>query len=275
MTQRGPAGYPVVMANLEQAAMVRENSILQLFLDWEDGDALDHVDEVLKRFEAAHAGDNDQSAKAVGGNALQKLVQILVEDGVKSLNERYGLNLGCTSDRDLKRRNPPGHLDRVKRNLLVDYGEYGSHLPDADVVVYRRDNSAVVCIVSCKKTLRDRLKQTTYWKLKLLQSPITMHVRVCLVTPDNDGELVQSSVPPRKNYAIANVDLDGAYLLRPDVVATNRIKHFSSFENDLRKWGGGGTLGGFAPVPTSSPACGAVSASARCSEDAAGLSPWR
>jgi type II restriction enzyme len=26
-------------------------------------------------------------------------------------------------------------LDRVKRNLLVDYGEYGMHLPDVDLVI--------------------------------------------------------------------------------------------------------------------------------------------
>ncbi len=230
------------MAILNSSAAIRENSLLHLFLEWGDGDPEDHIDEIVRQFEQAQAANNEQAAKAVGGNALQKLVQFMVEDGVKSLNSQFDLELACTSDKELKRRNPGGDLDRVKRNLLVDYGEYGYHLPDADIVVYRRENLAVVCIVSCKKSLRDRLKQTAYWKLKLQQSPITTHVRVCLVTPDSDGELVQPHSPPRKNYGITQVDLDGAYILRSDVEPTGAIKHFSSFENDLHTWlmGGGG-----------------------------------
>ncbi len=212
---------------------------MQHFLEWSDGDPLDHIDEILLQFESEHGG-NEQAKKAVTGSALQKLVKVLVEDGVNTLNEQYDVNLGCTSDTVLKRANLPSNLQLVKRNLLVDYGEYGCHLPDADVVVYRRENNAVLCIVSCKKSLRDRLKQTAYWKLKLQQSPITTHVRVCLVTPDPDRELVQPHQPPRKNYAIANVDLDAAYLLRSDVASHGIVKHFSSFENDLRIWSGGG-----------------------------------
>ena len=228
----------------------RENALLRLFLEWpaEDGKPEEHIEEILQQFErqqATRGGDEGQSMKAVGGHGLQKLVRVLVEDAVNALNREHGLSLRCTSDAELKRRNPPANLDRVKRNLLIDYGPYGMHLPDADVVVYHAETFAVICIVSCKTSLRDRLKQTAYWKLKLQQNPFTNHVRVCLMTPDKDSELSENRHPHRKNYAIASTDLDATYLLRPSFEATAMIKPFTDFASDVSDWmsgplGGGG-----------------------------------
>ncbi|WQW31673.1 hypothetical protein KVM62_01470 [Helicobacter pylori] len=31
-------------------------------------------------------------------------------------------------------------------------------------------------------------QKTPYWKLKLLQSPVTSHIKVFMITPDNDDE---------------------------------------------------------------------------------------
>ncbi len=231
------------MAIKETQALANENSILQLFLDWEDGDPADHIKEIVAEFEKQQAKNGD-AAKALGGGALQKLVRFMVEDEVKKLNARNGLALSCTSDQDLKRKNPETPLARVKRNLLVDYGEYGCHLPDADIVVYREENCAIVCIISCKTSLRDRLKQTAYWKLKLQESSLTRHIPMCLVTLDKDGDLLSGVPPYRKNYAIANIDLDAAYVLSSRLTPHDKIKHFSSFESDLRSWLGGGGGGG-------------------------------
>ena len=232
----------------------RENALLRLFLEWppERGPAESHIDEIIQRFEEEQAsakGDQGQFKKVVSGTGLQKLVRFLVEDAVGKLNRDRGFTLRCTSDTELKRRDPPTHLDRVKRNLLVDYGPYGMHLPDADVVVYHAETFAVVCIVSCKTSLRDRLKQTAYWKLKLLQNPFTSHVRVCLMTPDKDGDLIANRHPPKKNYAIVSADLDATYLLRPSFDATAMIKPFTDFASDVSDWmsgpvGGGGGGGG-------------------------------
>ena len=228
------------MADQQSLALARENSVLQLFLDWEDGDPEQHLAEIVSRFEQRHAGSNVDAARAQGGTALQKLVRFMIEDEVKRLNVSGGFGLSCTTDQALRRKNPEAPLDRVKRNLLIDYGEYGCHLPDADIVVYRQENCAIVCVVSCKTSLRDRLKQTAYWKLKLQESSLTRHIPMCLVTLDKDGDLIANSSPHKKNYAIANVDLDATYVLRNDLQPHGRIHHFSSFESDLRSWLGGG-----------------------------------
>ena len=234
--------HPLLSPGLE-----RENSLLGLFLNSEFDRPEDHIDEIFQRFESQQqqallkrGGDLGQRSKAAMGRGLQRLVQVLVEDQVTALNRGGGLDLRCTTDQALRRKNPDQPLDRVKRNLLVDYGDYGCHLPDADVVVYRAENLAVVCVVSVKASLRDRMKQTAYWKLKLQQSPITTHVRMCLITLDKDGDLINEQPPHKKNYAIANTDLDATYVLRRDLTPHDRIKHFSSFEDDLKLWGGGG-----------------------------------
>jgi type II restriction enzyme len=50
----------------------------------------------------------------------------------------------------------------VKRNLLVDYGEYGIHLPDVDLVIIDPVDGSVLAAVSVKSTLRERIAQTGY-----------------------------------------------------------------------------------------------------------------
>ncbi len=223
----------------ESPALVRENSLLQMFLDWEDGDPAEHLAEIVAAFEQEKA-KNGEAAKAIGGSAFQKLVQFMVEDEVKKLNGSNGLGLLCISDKALNRKNPAPPLHVVKRNLLIDYGEYGCHLPDADIVIYREENCAIVCVVSCKTSLRDRMKQTAYWKLKFQESPLTRHIPVCLVTLDKDGDLLRNAAPHKKNYSIANVDLDATYVLHRDLEPHDRIRDFSCFGNDLYSWTGGG-----------------------------------
>ena len=228
------------MANVESTAVQRENTLLDMFLAWSDGDPEQHIAEIVAQFEESQAGANLQAAKAHGGSAFQKLVRVMVEDEVNRLNREHGLGLRCTTDQQLGKKNPPAPLDRIKRNLLVDYGKYGCYLPDADVIVYREENDAIVCVLSCKTSLRDRMKQTAYWKFKLLESAITRHIRICLVTLDKDGDLLDNTPPYKKNYAIASTDLDATYVLRRDLSQTKMIKDFSSFESDLRSWLGGG-----------------------------------
>ena len=262
------------MTNIESTAVQRENTLLDMFLAWSDGDPEQHIAEIVAQFEESQAGANLQAAKAHGGSAFQKLVRVMVEDEVNRLNREYGLGLRCTTDQQLGKKNPPAPLDRIKRNLLVDYGKYGCYLPDADVIVYREENDAIVCVLSCKTSLRDRMKQTAYWKFKLLESAITRHIRICLVTLDKDGDLTDSTPPYKKNYAIASTDLDATYVLRRDLAQTKMIKDFSSFESDLRSWlgGGGGGVGVFSPLPASPRPCRTVSTSTGSSQDAQGVS---
>ena len=99
----------------------------------------------------------------------------IIEDEVKSL----GLKIigGNTLERT-KSKNLSEELSRVKRNLLIDYGEFGSHLPDVDMIIYEPKTMKVIAVISSKVTLRERIAQTGYWKLKLLQDNVTKHIRV-------------------------------------------------------------------------------------------------
>ncbi len=80
-------------------------------------------------------------------------------------------------------------MSQVKRNLAVDYGEFGFYLPDVDIVIYDPQNCKVLAAISSKVTLRERIAQTGYWKLKLFQDEATKHIKVYFITPDEDGTL--------------------------------------------------------------------------------------
>ena len=58
------------------------------------------------------------------------MIQYIIEDEVKNLG--LGVVNGNKLDREI---NDDEVLAMVKRNLIVDFGEFGSHLPDADIVI--------------------------------------------------------------------------------------------------------------------------------------------
>ena len=229
------------------------DDLWSLYVGWNGGGRpYEHISEILGRAQELHEadwrsrtngnGDHGQSWRAWKGKNFEKLVRRIVKDEVGNLNETNGLNLATTNDTALRHANLSYELDCVKRNLLVDYGRFGSHLPDADLIIYDQDSLEALCIMSCKVTLRERIAQTAYWKLKLGKSAVTRHVRVTLVTPDEDGDLL---TPPdfglvKKNYAIASVELDTTYVLNEALQPTDRIKPFSSFAHDIMLGGGGG-----------------------------------
>ncbi|MCX7997984.1 MAG: BsaWI family type II restriction enzyme [Leptospiraceae bacterium] len=43
-------------------------------------------------------------------------------------------------------------------------------------------------MISSKVTLRERIAQTAYWKLKLSSDKVTKHIKVCFITLDEDGK---------------------------------------------------------------------------------------
>ena len=240
------------------AATFELEDLLHIYKEWDsDGRAYEHIGEIFDiakgkyaamwHSKPGQAGDLDQSWRNWGGNNFEHIVEFLVQSVVKHLNEDSGLNLGIATDKALGKGNLPPELDRLKRNLLIDYGVYGSHLPDADLIVYERETVSVICILSCKVSLRERIAQTAYWKLKLLQSDVTRHIHVALAT--SDKALIKAPVPGKvkKNYAIASTDIDTTYVLNEALQPTDRIKSFSDFARDVKSWakrggGGGGGL---------------------------------
>jgi type II restriction enzyme len=123
-------------------------------------EAYRYVSKILKEAKEFHRQyflttgkiDHEQSWRAFKGNNLERLlIHILDEVRVLGLKMIYGKALTSNQLSPL--------LDRVKRNLLVDYGEYGMHLPDVDLVIIDPVDGSVLAAVSVKSALRERIAQ--------------------------------------------------------------------------------------------------------------------
>ena len=171
--------------------------------------------------------DAEQSWKPFKGANFEKLILYIIKQEIESLN------LKCIPGDSLGRKNLPLELNRVHRNLVVRYGSF-SILPDADLVIYKPVTCEVVGIISCKITLRERIAQTAYWKLKLAGDPLTMHIKGYFVTADEDGDLVTGMSAPSRNRIIVEHDLDGTYVLR-DVAESEKVKAFPKLIEDIRR----------------------------------------
>jgi len=172
--------------------------------------------------------DHEQSWRSFKGKNMEKLIQHIITDGVEALG------LKIVNGNQLERTtNLSEGLSRVKRNLAIDYGEFGLHLPDVDIVIYNPQNYKVLAVVSSKVTLRERIAQTGYWKLKLFQDKATKHIKVYFITPDEDQTLAKRK-PFKKGRAIVEVDLDGSYVLTEEKIEeSEKVKPFEHFIGDL------------------------------------------
>jgi type II restriction enzyme len=199
-----------------------------------------HISELLKEAKSIHKQDwlehptpnrdHEQSWRAFKGKNLEKLIQYIITDEV----EQIGLKVvnGNKLERGIRL---PKELSLVKRNLAIDYGEFGLHLPDVDIIIYNPKNFKVLAVISSKVTLRERIAQTGYWKLKLIQEEATKHIKVYFITPDEDGTLTYRN-PAKKGRAIVEVDLDGSYVLTEEKIEeSNKVKLFEHFIDDLKK----------------------------------------
>ncbi len=203
-------------------------------------DAYKYISELLQKAKEIHRqdwqknptskGDHEQSWRSFKGKNLEKLVQFIITDEVEKLGLKVvgGGELGKTVGLSKE-------LSQVKRNLAVDYGEFGLHLPDVDIIIYDPKNCKVLVIISSKVTLRERIAQTGYWKFKLLQNKVTEHIKVYFITPDEDKTLIRKT-PAKKGRAIVETDLDGSYILTDEKVEeSDKVKLFEYFIYDLKK----------------------------------------
>jgi type II restriction enzyme len=175
-------------------------------------------------------GDHEQSWRAFKGKNYEKLILYIIEKEV----ERLGLKIvnGNTLEKTMS-KNLSLELNQVKRNLSVDFGEFGLHLPDVDLIIYQPESCKILAVISSKITLRERIAQTGYWKIKLSDDALTKHIKVFFVTPDEDRTLsVKKTV--EKGRAIVEVDTDGAYVMsESSVEESSRVKMFDKFISDL------------------------------------------
>ncbi|GAA7979687.1 BsaWI family type II restriction enzyme [Helicobacter pylori] len=161
------------------------------------------------------------------GRVLEKIIELLLKDFcIKN-------NVKMTNDKILRAKRINGELDRVKRALLVHFGEY-SVLPDVILYQTNKDNVKILAILSVKNSFRERFTETPYWKLKLLQSPITSHIKVFMITPDNDDEISFKDRPKKARIVMEN-ELDGLYLAKSHFDQSSKIKGIESLLEDLKR----------------------------------------
>ncbi|UOS28258.1 BsaWI family type II restriction enzyme [Helicobacter pylori] len=161
------------------------------------------------------------------GRVLEKIIELLLK------NFCIKNNVKMTNDKILRAKRINGELDKVKQALLVHFGEY-SVLPDIVLYQASKDSVKILAILSVKNSFRERFTETPYWKLKLLQSPVTSHIKVFMITPDNDDE-VSFKDRPKKARIVMEHELDGLYLAKSHFDQSSKIKGIESLLEDLKR----------------------------------------
>ena len=183
-----------------------------------------------KAIDDGRTPDHEQSWRAYKGKNLEKLLLHIIQDCIEDIG------LEIIDGGKLVKDKLPVELNKVKRNLLVDYGEYGSHLPDVDLVIFEPKFFNVIAIISIKVSLRERIAQTGYWKLKLSNDKVTKNIKVLFMTLDEDSDLTKKS-HTKKGRAIAEIDTDGTYVLTiNDLEESMVVKLFDKFILDMKKY---------------------------------------
>jgi len=172
--------------------------------------------------------DAEQSWKAFKGKNFENMIWYIIDGELNST-----INLRCITGKKLSGKNISRELGNVYRNLIIRYGQW-SLLPDIDLVIYEPTSSRVLGVISCKITLRERIAQTAYWKLKLAGDPLTMHIKGYFVTTDEDGDLEKGMTNPTRNRILVEHELDGTYSLHK-VEESSKVKAFPKLIEDLRR----------------------------------------
>lgn len=157
---------------------------------------------------------------------------------LKSQKPKFG-NIDIFKESQIKRN------EIVARKLAIRYGKYFL-LPDTDMAIVNYNfadpwKSEVLAIVSCKTSLRERIAQACYWKLKLLSSKVTQHTQVVLATTDNDKDFFIINRKDRfdgkaRDRIMAEHELDGVYVLRNDFREeweSSKVKRYQKIFSDI------------------------------------------
>lgn len=218
--------------------MIDFNYILKRYYELKNkNDGYDFIGNIFKEIEEEYKIDAEkrgkntqQSWNSWSGKALQNLITELVKEHI--FKSKYKVNL--TYDGALRKTKLNRELDQVRRNIEVFYSKY-SIVPDADIIVYSELDFKIICVFSCKASLRERVAQAGYWKIKLTQSDGTKNIFYYLVSTDKDKDFViKKGKLSRNRIIVEEGELDGAYILR-DIPESSKVKNFSHIFNDLDK----------------------------------------
>ncbi|KKP33153.1 MAG: hypothetical protein A2312_02955 [Candidatus Staskawiczbacteria bacterium RIFOXYB2_FULL_32_9] len=195
----------------------------------------DEIKKEYKEEKIIEGKDANQSWNSWSGKALQELIKFIVEDYVSTLN----YPIGITDDTKLRNKKLSPELDKVRRNIEIFYDSY-SIIPDADIVIYDKSNYKIIAVLSCKASLRERVAQAAYWKLKFQYNDTTKDILYYLLSTDNDGDFLEIGENISRDRVIVEYgEIDRAYIFR-DIPESDKVKNFSKIFDDLKvlfgKW---------------------------------------
>jgi hypothetical protein len=180
---------------------------------------------------------SSQSWNSFIGNVFEDLVYYVLKHYISQLNLKKGFeNISLFTESEIDKN------DFLHQKLSIKYGPKERILPDTDMALvdfypFDQGRSEIVAIISCKTSLRERIAQACYWKLKLLSSDATKQVRVFLATSDNDEDFALKQNGQRsRDRIIAEWELDGVYILRGDFKhewESDKVKHYEKIFDDI------------------------------------------
>lgn len=192
----------------------------QLIEHYGDSMVWTHLEDavVFEGLDVALTGNLGRSWRASKGDTFRERIQDMILVPIESLGLKV-IEIRALENHKLTRQ-----LDAVKRNIVIDYGEFGMHLPHADIAVYNPENSRVIAVISCGVNLKNRVIDMAYWKLKLRAAKRTAAIKYYLITTNLKG------------HSIIETDLDCRYVLTYEYIEENdKVKPFEHFIKDLNQ----------------------------------------
>ena len=183
--------------------------------------------EVLTDSLTDELGKNWRTAE---GDTFRERIRRIITDPIENLGmgvvTRYELEKSSTLSEE---------LESIKWHLRIDYGEFNSHLPDVDFIIYTPENSRPIAVISCLVHLKGQIIEQAYWKHKLQREKNKASIKFYLITADIDKTLQIVDLPKRERV-IAEADFDGTYVLTTEALEeSDKVKLFEHFIEDLKQ----------------------------------------
>ena len=187
---------------------------------------------VLEGLELSLTGELGKSWRASNRDTFQDRIRHVITDPIEKLGMKVVTRYELVKDSIL-----PEELERVKRHLAVDYGEFNAYLPHINLIIYTPKNAHIIAVIVCEVNLKkQRIFDMAYWKLKLQADKDSATIKYYLVTTDIDETLKSSDLSQQIGRSIIETDLDGTYVLTvKELEESNKVKLFEHFIEDLRQ----------------------------------------
>lgn len=213
---------PLIVRNVIDFSTVDYTShiIDQLIEHYGDSIVWTHLEDAVafEGLDISLTGELGRNWRSSKGNTFKSRIRDMIGAPIESLG------LKAIDISELENHILTSQLDVVKRNTVIDYGEFGMHLPNVDIVIYIPENLRVIAVISCIVNLKNRIIDMAYWKLKFREAKRTAAIKYFLITTD----LIVRS--------LAQTDLDCTYVLtNENLEETDNVKLFEHFIEDLKK----------------------------------------